>query len=456
MKRLALCLISLLSIVSCAGKGTGILVQFDSTKPFDKTQLERHCDMEDSSACFLLGKPPERLARVPIMQGVAPSGRAIFAALLRPEQKLTWYMREAGALKLDPVRPYKTHTRPHSPMRVEQLVASELESEKTYELLAVNPLGQLVDQRTFHTLSPKEKIRFALISGTDDHAGQADLWADLYAQNPEFILSLGNNVYGNSRGSIDLGESASAEQLWNRNAETRASLPLFTQERLIPFLVTWNDHDYGMEDGDKTYAQADQSRLTLEAFFPLLIDTKTVIEGPGISRGLKIAGQSFLLLDNRSFRTPPRADEPAYFGRLQEDWALSQIGNHGGGPMWLMSGEKWFGKNSESFEKARPGPFVNFLAKLAQLKKKKPYPIVFASGAQSRTEIRKIPSFRTYEFSSGFQSPAVAIKEKDSRSLVAVGGGYMIIEAKGGEVKTQIRGSTGQLAEKTIELKANR
>lgn len=450
-------LLFFLCLAGCAGKGTGILVQFDSTKPLDHNQLERHCDLEDSSACFLLGKKPsEPLARVPVMQGVAPAGRAIFAILLRPEQKLTWYLREKGSLKLEPLPTYQNISRPHSAFRVEQVQASGLAAGKTYELLGVSPLGQLVDQRSFQTLSPTGSLRFALISGTDDHAAQADLWADLYEQKPELILSLGNNVYANSRGAMDLGESASAEQLWERYSETRARLPIFMQERLIPFLVTWNEQDYGMEDGDKTYALADSSRITLEAFFPQLIDAKTVIEGPGVSRGLKIAGQSFLLFDNRSFRTPAKADEPAYFGRIQEDWALSQIGNHGGGPMWLMSGEKWFGKKSESFEKARPGPFVNFLAKLAQLKKKKPYPIVFASGAQSRTEIRKIPSFSTFELSSGFQSPAVAIKEKDSQSLAAVGGGYMILEAKGGTVKAQIRGATGILAEKSIELKAKR
>jgi hypothetical protein len=363
-------------------------------------------------------------------------------------------MREAGALKLDPLRIYKTHSRPHSALRVEQIQASELAPEKTYELLAVNPLGQLVDHRIFQTLSASDKIRFALISGTDDHAAQADLWADLYEQKPDLILSLGNNVYSNSRGAIDLGESATAEQLWDRHAETRTRLPVFQRERLTPFMVTWNDHDYGMEEGDKTYRHADPSRLTLEAFFPLLIDAKTVIDGPGVSRGLKVAGQSFLLFDNRSFRTPAKADEPAYFGRIQEDWALSQLA--GGGMVWLMSGEKWFGKKAGSFESSRPGPFVNFLAKIAQLKKKKAPSILFASGAQSRTEIRKIPSFNTFELSSGFQSPAVAIKEKDPQSLAAVGGGYMIVEAKGGKLKAQIRGSTGILAEKPIELKAKR
>lgn len=451
-------LLLFLLLVSCTGTGSGILVQFDSSKPFDHNQLQRHCDMEDSAACMLLGKPSsEPLVRVPIIQGVAPTGRAIFAALLNPEQKLSWFMREKGSLKLNPLRTYKTHTRPHSPLRVEQIQASELIPGKSYELLAVSPLGQLVDQRSFQSFAPAAKIRFALISGTDDHASQADLWADLYGQSPELILSLGNNVYANSRGAIDLSESASAEQLWDRHSETRARLPIFTQERLVPFLVTWNDHDYGMEEGDQTYQQADASRLTLEAFFPLLTDAKTVIEGPGVSRGLKMAGQSFLLFDNRSFRTPAKADDPAYFGRIQEDWALSQIGNHADGPVWLMSGEKWFGKKSDSFEKSRPGPFVNFLAKLAQArKKKKPFPVAFASGMQSRTEIRKIPSLNTVEISSGFQSPATALKEKDAQSVAAVGGGYMIVEARGSTVKVQIRGATGNLAEKTLELKARR
>jgi hypothetical protein len=185
------------------------------------------------------------------------------------------------------------------------------------------------------------------------------------------------------------------------------------------------------------------------------VDAKTVLEGPGVSHGLKIAGQTLLLLDNRSFRTPPRAEEPAYFGRIQEDWALS-LASGQSGTVWLLSGEKWFGKKSDSFEKSRPGSFVNFLAKLSQARKKSKSALVFASGAQSRTEIRKIPSFSTYEFSSGFQSPAVAIKKQDRQSIAAMGGGYMILEIRGAEIKAQIRGSTGTLAEKTIRLKSKR
>lgn len=443
-----------LIVFSCAGHGSGILVQFDSSKPFDQSQLERHCDMEDSAACLLMGKAVP-LNRVPIIQGVAPEGRAVFAVLLPKGQKTSWYFREAGTLKLNPLQVYQTHSRPHSPMQVEHIQAKDLKAGQAYELIGVNSLGQLLDRRHFHIRSTKDKFRFALISSTDDHSSQPGLWADLAQQKPQLIFGLGNNVYVNSRGSALLAVAASPSQVWDRHVETRSRLPLFQQEFLIPVLVTWNDRDFGMIHGDSSYEFTDESRLTMEAFFPYIADARSVIEGPGLSRGLKVAGQTFLLLDNRSFRSVPRTEEPSYLGRIQEDWAVSHA-RSSDGPVWLMSGEKWFGKRTDSFESARPGSFVRFLAKLAQVLKKKKgaaAKTLFAGGAQSQTEIRRVSSFSTYELNTGFQTPVG--RASSARGIPAsANGGYLMVELKGAEIKAEIRGPEGPLAE--IELNSGK
>jgi hypothetical protein len=381
------------------------------------------------------------------VQGPAPANKAIFSALLTQEQKLNWFVRESGSLKLSQLPIHQSIARPFSPYRVEQFLATKLEPGKTYELIATNPMGQLVDHRIFLPLPGPDPapLRFALLSGTDDHSPQAGLWSDLTSQRPRIIFSLGDNVFATSRGSEILGKSVGPEVLWNRYVETRWKLPVFKNERLIPFAATWDDRDFGMNNGDKSYPHIDEAREVMDAFFPSFADAKTVIEGPGVSLALKIAGETFLLFDDRSFR----GREEGPFGRIQEDWALTALSNQTG-PVWLMNGESWTKLKKSSF-----------LLKTTRALKKNRHSstfLAFGAGSPGDTVVRVVRPYSSYEFASGFHQPQGESPRKKGE-LARENGGYLLLETglpekKNFSIKAIGRSSGRTLFEKTVKLKS--
>lgn len=491
-----------LTLVSCAGFGNGMLVQFDPLKPLDAAQLSRHCEMEDAAACLLEGKSfnsePGALA---IIQGMAPTGRAVFSVLLAADQPSPkWFLFDRKAMKLAQLPVAKTYRKDGSHFRLEQVEAAALEPALDYEILLVDASGRYLDHRSFHTFrSSPEKFRFALISCTDDNLvqEQRSQWADVFSQSPDAIFAIGDNVYSDYRNGTYLGKNIDPQTLWNRYAETRNSLAVFRQPRLTPILATWDDHDFGMNDGNETYPHIEKARETMQAFFPVLADAKMILDGPGVSRALKVGGQAFLLFDDRSFRSENEAPsvcrknpnhelcrtkawsakpESTHFGRIQEDWAFSLMKKHNG-PIWLISGDQWFGDYHpfESFEGNHSANFSAFLKKLEdtirETAKTGNHPaLLFASGDRHLTEIMKVKplpglKYETYEFtSSGMHAKMFpgAWKEFPNPRQVAGESGVMnyslfdtSLQLDGVlHVKVQSRGLAGRvLYEKTFHLK---
>lgn len=419
--------LSLLAFSACASSGQGLLMNFKGGN-LEETQLDRHCDLEDAAACLLKGDTLTPTTRLPIVQGVAPGGRTIFALLLAPSEtaKLFIFDRE-DKTKLVPAPPPRVYARGAQP-RVEQTEVGDLKPGKTYELIVVDAAGTLIDHRRFRTLAPGARaLRFALVSGTDDAYAeeQALQWNDIAAQDPDLIFAIGDNVITTSG---DKGSVVTADALWKRYVETRTRLALFRAPTLVPVLATWDDQDIGTFESTGDHAHNTEARLVMEAFFPYVANTKDVIDGPGVSKALRAGGQTFVLFDDRTFRTPnsrpPVCDnkmypgcekkygkdsnEGAHFGRIQEDWAMGII-KDSDGPVWLISGDQWFsGKHAgESFEGNHPSNFSRFLPLLEKsaraAARRNKYPaLVFASGSRPAAEATKVKPFgsryETFEF----------------------------------------------------------
>jgi alkaline phosphatase D len=424
-----------LTLASCATPGRGFLLDVTKEARLDPSQLARSCDLDDEAACLLAGKlaGSATAGALPIAQGMAPPGKAALTALLNETQQPRWFLFERSTLTLIPLSPWNTFSRPHSPHRLEQLLIGNLMPGASYELFVADRNGRLLDHRSFSLFDPdRSHLRFALASCSDDQFSeeQKTQWKDLLRQKPDLILAIGDNTYADRAQGKRLAY-ADPETLWNRYAETRSALALFRAPRLVPIFAVWDDHDFGMNDGDSTYPHAEEARAVMESFFPSAADNKTLFEGPGVSRALKAAGQLFILFDNRSFRSPnglppvcrnsrhpfcrgrqPRDTRNAtHFGRLQEDWALSLIRRHGG-PTWLISGDQWFGAYHpfESYEGNHPESFASFLGKLESSLRKaarqgRQGTVLFASGDRHLTELMRVRPFRnrtfeTFEFTS--------------------------------------------------------
>lgn len=312
---------------------------------------------------------------------------------------------------------------------IDGFVIHDINPKSTYRMI-VKENGQVVDQRTFSTLERKEKIKFAVVSCLNDafKEEQKKIWGELAAKKPELIIAAGDNSYAD----LDQGKmvpEASSLLLWNRYSETRQSLELYHLETLIPVLATWDDHDYGVNDGDRRYKTRDESQAIFYAFFQQDMHDPQFNRGPGVASIYRHGQHHFVLLDNRSFRSvnqmspickdkqdnrfcrpyhDKRGPDPlakksseTHFGSEQEQWLWQQLKKIQG-PVFLISGNQWFGAYHpfESYEGNHPKSFKKFMADLAKTGAR----AVFIGGDRHNFELSRIEKsllgYETYELIS--------------------------------------------------------
>lgn len=84
------------------------------------------------------------------------------------------------------------------------------------------------------------------------------LWQPLLASDPDLFLFLGDNVYA------DTTDPAEIQAAYDTLAQQEGFATLRAQ---VPILATWDDHDYGWNDSDQSYARKEESRTIMLDFF---------------------------------------------------------------------------------------------------------------------------------------------------------------------------------------------
>lgn len=106
-----------------------------------------------------------------------------------------------------------------------------------------------------HELARLERIALGSCNHQTD---PTPLWQPLLASDPDLFLFLGDNVYADT---LDPTEIQTAY-------DTLAQQPGFaTLRERVPILATWDDHDYGWNDSDRSYAKKEESRKIMLDFF---------------------------------------------------------------------------------------------------------------------------------------------------------------------------------------------
>ncbi len=143
------------------------------------------------------------------------------------------------------------------------------------------------------TAQPLTTIAFG---SCNKHDEPQPLWADILAQQPDLWVWLGDNVYGDTKNMRKLAQKY-REQLARPEYQE-----LLTE---VPVIGTWDDHDYGVNDGGKAFGPKEASRdLMLE--FLHVPQGRPVWDRQGAYQSYTFgpAGQrvKVLLLDTRYFR----------------------------------------------------------------------------------------------------------------------------------------------------------
>ena len=158
---------------------------------------------------------------------------------------------------------------------------------------------------------PLERIGFG--SCLDQKMPQP-IWKSVLAQQPDLFLMIGDNVYGDIK-SPDLAELIEAYRLQARHPEFAEARAAF------PFLATWDDHDYGVNDGGGSFQYRARSADLFRAFWQM--DVRQPDGGIYHSRiiGSETRRVQIIMLDTRSFRSDFKRKGPdfPYWGRYMPD-----------------------------------------------------------------------------------------------------------------------------------------
>lgn len=130
------------------------------------------------------------------------------------------------------------------------------------------------------------------------------IWNTILNLKPELHIALGDNVYA-SKPKVD-GEMADTYK-------KQAAIPEYAKFRAAtPIVATWDDHDFGWDDGGRENPRQEEAKVEFLKFFPN--DAQAI---PKNQRGVQhafIFGKAgkrvqVILLDTRSYRSPIAQNE---------------------------------------------------------------------------------------------------------------------------------------------------
>lgn len=277
---------------------------------------------------------------------------------------------------------------------------SGLSADNYSQLLFFDLQGRQVDRRLLKGLDvtlTRPRIAVMSCSSLAHLKRQAQIWREVPPLKPDLIFFSGDIVYANSKFSTVIREPEKPHRALARYIQTWETVDLYQLETLIPLLAVWDDHDYGMNNGDASHPYKAEMTEIYRLFYPLPQGEDRLLPGEGVSFRAHFFGMDFYFLDNRSFAVPERT----VWGEAQEAWFAEDYSSRPF-PAWIVNGTcflkytRWI----ESVEKfARPS-----LERLRQLMKNKGKPCALWSGDIHASQVQRIPSeifgFETYEFTS--------------------------------------------------------
>lgn len=155
-----------------------------------------------------------------------------------------------------------------------------------------------------------DTVRTIVFGSCADQDRPQPIWDAILREEPDLFLFVGDNIYADTE-NMDTMRAKYARL---------AAVPGFQRLRATtPIVATWDDHDYGVNDGGAEYPLRDESQRLFMDFFGVP-DTAAMRSRPGVYSAHVFGppGQrvQVILLDTRSFRGPlTRRPEGAEYER---------------------------------------------------------------------------------------------------------------------------------------------
>lgn len=159
------------------------------------------------------------------------------------------------------------------------------------------------------------------------------IWRFVEEQEPDLFFHLGDYVYGDTLDSDILAE----EYQFQRDVEL---LRLF--QRKVPQLATWDDHEYGLNDHDRTSPMREQGLRIFKQYWAN--PSYGLPDTPGVFFTYQYGGVDFFFLDVRYHRDPnvqPDTPEKTMLGAGQLRWLKDELLKSEAPFKVLVSGSGW-------------------------------------------------------------------------------------------------------------------
>ena len=371
---------------------------------------------------------------VPILQGSTTADSTQITVLGLRQEAYDFEVKEKGSTKTITPKNLQIFEKNYSQWVNYHIDLEGLELGKEYELIVrLASSGEVVDLRSFKSLNlDKPQLKWVFGSCMYEGKHKKAIWDSLHAQQPEFIIFVGDSVYIDRKWGDS--KEISEERLWGRHIQSRLILDIYYWPQLIPVLATWDDHDYGLNNSNRSFSLKDQSREIFDIFFPCY-EGAHIERGPGVAKKLITQGQDFYLLDNRSFRSEKRAAQEEYFGEQQLLWMEKTLDKEK--LNWLMQGSQWTTSydRTENFQRTHKKAFLSTFQRLKDLQAR----FVLCSGDVHFSEVSNIPQsllgYNTLELtSSSLHSRSVPgfnyIFKNKNRIVATPSKNYLLIESE--------------------------
>lgn len=286
---------------------------------------------------------------------------------------------------------------------VARLIADQVQPSKKYDYEVwidgkkVNVSYQLSFQSQtlwqWRTDPPALKFAFGSCAYINDapydrpnaYGGEYEIFKSIASQKPDFMVWGGDNTY-------------TRDPDWNTRTGV---LYRYTHTRSLPELqpllgsvhhyAIWDDHDYGPNDADRSFAL---KNVTSEAFRLFWGNPNYIFDG-ACTGTFEWNDVQFFLLDDRWFRSPNnRTDDRTYFGDAQIQWLIDALINSKASFKFIVTGGQVINaanlfENYATYGEER----ARFLQKIADAKISG---VVFLTGDRHHTALHKLERFGTY------------------------------------------------------------
>ena len=159
------------------------------------------------------------------------------------------------------------------------------------------------------------------------------IWRAVDSANPDLFVWLGDNIYGDAAQATVLSE----EYQRQRGARLYQSIA-----PRIPQLAIWDDHDFGINNGDRTNPFKDKALSTFRKYWA---NPAYGLDGtPGVFFEYQYGGVDFFFLDVRYYRDPnaaPDREGKTMLGAAQKRWLKARLKSSSAPFKVLLSGSGW-------------------------------------------------------------------------------------------------------------------